>query len=257
MPKYSNKYREEFMADLDKLFNALDPTGTNTKWYHDFCDPMSDKEFDDWVLWLHSDLKHNFYWEVVEYERPMKLEYISKAAKLFNISLYERVCIPHINGDRKTVIVTPDKVPVGWAHIKRLPQTIHHKNSGSVSIEKRNSITNQVIGADKNGKITDVETYALTAYGANNFLREMLGFRADDEAAKDQAYSQIVTEGVVYLNDLESYPEDKVALNTLDTYYTGAGMKTNLVSGTKLIASPRVKMKGEAILNCFSLFPSI
>lgn len=245
MPKYENKARADFMADLDKLFNALDPTGTNTKWYHDHFDPMSDKEFDKWVEWLDEDLTHNFYWEVVEYERPMKLEYIENAAKLFGIRLYERVAIPHINGDTRTVIVTPDPVPVGWTHIKRLPQTIHHKNSGSTSIEKRSSTTGQVTGADKNGRITDVETYALTAYGATNVLKEMLGFRADDEAAKNQAYNRIAVDGNVYLSELESYPEDKVAINTLDVYYTGAGMKTNIISGTKLIGSPRVRAKGE------------
>ena len=46
MPKYTNQARADFMADLDKLFNALDPTGTNTKYYHDKWDKVSDKEFD-------------------------------------------------------------------------------------------------------------------------------------------------------------------------------------------------------------------
>lgn len=243
MPTYSNKARADFMADLDKLFNALDPTGTNTKFYHEKWDKVSDKEFDKWVLWLDEAFEHNFYWEIDEYDRPAKLEYIQKAADLFGIPLYERVCIPHLNGKDGPVVVTPDKVPVGYIHEKRLPQTVHHKNSGSTSINKRSSITGQVSGQDKNARISNVETYALSAYGANNTLKEFLGFRADDEMAKNQAYNRIATDGVCYLGELESLPEDKTAVNTLDVYYTSAGMKTNIISGSKLLASPRKKAK--------------
>lgn len=240
MAKYSNTARANFMADLDKLFNALDPSGANTKWYHDKYDKVSDKEFDDWVKWLDT-LEHNFYWEFEEYKRPAKLENIEKAAKLFGIQLYERVAVPYLNGTAENVIVTPNPVPVGWTHVKRLPQTIHHKNSGSTSINKRNSKTGQVTGEDKNGRITDVETYAMTAYGAEHSLKELLGFRADDEAAKNQAYNRIERDGVVYMGDLQSSPEDKSAINTLDVFYTSAGMKTNIISGSKLIMSPRAK----------------
>ena len=243
MPKYNNPAREQFMADLDKLFNALDPTGTNTKYYHDKWDKVSDKQFDEWVMWLDAAFENNFYWEIVEYERPAKLEYIMDAAKKFGIPLYEHVSIPHLNGTTDNVITTPDEVPVGYIHMKRLPQTIHHKNSGSTSIAKRSSTTGQVTGADKNARITNVETYALNAYDAKNVLREFLGFRADDDVAKNQAYNRIATDGVVYLDELESFPEDKAAISTLDVYYTSAGMKTNIISGSKLIASPRKKPK--------------
>lgn len=241
MPTYTNKARAEFMADLDKLFNALDPTGTNTKYYHDKWDKVSDAEFDKWVKWLDSALENNFYWEIDEYERPAKIEYIMDAAKKFGINLFERVCIRHINGEKGPDIVTPDPVPVGWIHVKRLPQTIHHKNSGSTSITHRNSLTNQVTGEDKNARVTDVDVYALTAYNANYTLKEFLGFRADDMAAKNQAYTRLSAEGVVYLDELESEPEDKGAINTLDAFYTAAGMKTNIISGSKLLASPRTK----------------
>lgn len=242
MPKYTNSARAKFMADLDKLFNILDPSGANTKYYHDKWDKVSDKEFDNWVKWLDND-ENNFYWETIEYKRDAKLENIVKAADAFNIPLYERVAVPYLNGSEEDVIVSPDPVPVGWIHVKRLPQTIHHKNSGSTSITKRNAKTGQVTGEDKNGRITDVETYAMTAYGAEKTLQELLGFRADDEAAKNQAYAHLMNEGVIYLNELQSTPEDKSAINTLDVYYTSAGMKTNIISGSNLIMSPRKTLK--------------
>ena len=92
--------------------------------------------------------------------------------------------------------------------------------------------------------ITNYLTNAIkNAYGAEKTLKELLGFRADNEAAKNQAYSRLMNEGVVYLDELESYPEDRVAINTLDVYYTSAGMKTNIISGSKLISSPRENKK--------------
>ena len=60
-------------------------------------------------------------------------------------------------------------------------------------------------------------------------------------AAKNQAYTRLSAEGVVYLDELESEPEDKGAINTLDAFYTASGMKTNIISGSKLLASPRTK----------------
>lgn len=242
MPKYTNAARAKFMADLDKLFNTLDPSGTNTKYYHDKWDKVSDKEFDKWIEWLDNQ-DNNFYLETEEYKRPLTLENIVKAADAFNIPLYERVAAPYLNGTEENVIVTPDPVPVGWIHVKRLPQTVHHKNAGSTSITKRNMKTGQVYGEDKNGRITDVETFALTAYGAEKTLKELLGFRADDEVAKNQAYASLSTDGVIYQGDLKSDPEDKAAINTLDVYYTSAGMKTNIISGSDLIMSPRKDIK--------------
>lgn len=243
MPKYTNQARAEFMAELDELFNIIDPSGANAKYYHDKWDSVSDAEFDKWIMWLgEDDFANNFYWEIDEYDRPMKMELIFKAMKKYDIPIFEKCCIPHINNSGEDVIVTPDPVPVGYIHIKRLPQTVHDKNTGSTSISKRSALTNQVTGQDKNARITNVETYALKAYGANHSLKELMGFRADDEAAKTQAYNAIAENGVVRLADLESGPEDKVAVNTLDTYYTAAGMKTNLVSGTKLIKGPKIKL---------------
>ena len=52
-----------------------------------------------------------------------------------------------------------------------------------------------------------------------------------------------MNEGVVYLNRLQSSPEDKAAINTLDVYYTSAGMKTNIISGSNIIMSPRKPLK--------------
>ena len=231
--------RKQFMTTLTNVMNKLDPTGTNAKIYKEKLDPMSDAQFDKWARAFFADEKQNLYLEIVEYERDTDLKRIEDAANYLGVPLYERVAIPYLNGDPDLVTVTPTPVPVGYIHIKRMPQSVHHKNSGSTSIRRRSSKTGQVTGEDRNGRNTDVETYSLTAYGATNTLAEFLGPRADDEVKKNQMYSQIEMDGVCYASQLSSTQEDKVALNTLDVYYNASGFMTNMVRGQYLLSSPR------------------
>ena len=121
-------------------------------------DPMSDTEFDKWAKDFFADDKKNLYLEIVEYERDLTLEAIENAAKYLKVPLYERVVLPYLNGDPTLCTTTPTPVPVGYIHIKRMPQTVHHKNSGSTSIRHRSSKTGQVSGEGRNGRNTDVET---------------------------------------------------------------------------------------------------
>ena len=230
--------RKRFMQILIGTFDILDPSKSNSKKYKNKFEPMSDSEFNKWMKKFADNNKMYTYWETVEYETDAKLENIEKAAKFLNIPLYEHVVIRHTNDNPDgDTIVTPTPCPVGYTHIKRMPQSVHHKNAGSTSIDARSHITGQVSGKDKNGRTTDVETYALTTYGAERSLKELLGFRADDESAKAQAMAAIQTDGYVMQDDILSFQTDKVAINTLDTYYTAMGFKTNIVYGGDAISS--------------------
>lgn len=230
--------RKKFMKTVTDTMNLLDPSGKNAQLYKDKFSKMSDKQFDEWMKAFKKNDKSNFYLEIIEFDRELKLENIEKAAKYLNIPLYEYICVPYVNGPDGEAIVTPTPCPVGYIHIKRMPQSVHHKNAGSTSNSKRNTKTGQVTGEDKNGRTTDVETFAMTTYGADACLKELMGFRADDMAAKKQAYAAIERDGFVQLSDLQSNQTDKVAINTLDAYYTAMGFKTNIVYGGNMISSP-------------------
>lgn len=238
MPRSIAEKRKEFMTTLLGVMNRLDPTGANADIYEEKFGKMSDEEFVKWITEFKNDEKQNLYLETIEYERDLTLPRIKAAANFIHIPLYERVAVPHINQDPNNVVVTPEPIPVGFIHIKRMPQTIHHKNAGSTDIKRRNSKTGQVTGEDKNGRNTDVESYALTAYGASQTLAEFMGPRADDLVAKNQMYAKIERDGVVYKADLHSHQKDKVAINTLNTYYWAMGFTTNIVNGGNLLPSP-------------------
>lgn len=100
----------------------------------------------------------------------------------------------------------------------------------STDISTRNSKTNQVVGHDKSGRISDAENYALMAIGGEYALREYMGPRADNSRTKQQMFKDIANQGYTRLADYEDNIDDKVALNLLDVYFTGAGIMTDLTS---------------------------
>jgi len=222
--------------------DILDPTGDNSKMYEEKFNKMNDKEFDSWANNFFNNPKANLYFEIVEFERELSLENEEKCAEYMKVPLFERVAIPHLTGDPNNVIVTPEPVPVGYIHEKRMQQTLLKKNSGSIDIHKRNPKTGQVINEDKNARNSDVETYSLIALGANQALREFMGPRADDMKAKNQMYNNISRDGYVELDDLENNPENKVALNTLDVYFLMQGISTNLVYPLDVLPSSKSKI---------------
>jgi hypothetical protein len=241
MTKSIAEKRKQFMDTLLTTFKKMDPTGENAKIYEEKFSKMSDQQFDAYIKDFFNDDKKNFYFELVEYERELKLENIEAAAKYLGVPLYEKVVVPYLNGDDTLCTATPTPVPVGYIHLKRQPQTVHSKDHMSTSISHRSSKTGTVTGHDRNGRVTDVENYAYNAYGAYKTLAEFMGPRADDEHKKDQMYAQIELNGVCYGSELQSNSEDKVAINTLDTYYAAMGFVTNITRGGWLLSSPNPK----------------
>lgn len=222
--------RKAFMDHLCKAMDLLDPTGENSAAYHRKFDKMTDKEFDAYITKFLNNPKANLYLEIVEYERDLDIANIEKCAEYLKVPLFERVALPYLTGDKDNTIVTPNPVPVGYIHEKRMPQTLLKKSAGSISIEQRNPKTGQVIGDDKNARQSDQEVYSLVALNAMNALKEFMGPRADDVRARNQMYNQIAKNGYVSLEELDDDPYNKTSLNTFNMYFLMMGFTTNLVT---------------------------
>lgn len=239
--------RKKFMKMLLDTFNLLDPSGDNAKKYEKFFSSMSDDQFDKYIRKFFANDSQQFYLEIVEYMRDIKYENIEKAAKYLGVPLYETVYLPHINHDLENVTVTPEKVPVGYIHEKRMMQTLEKKNSGSTSNTQRNPLTGQVTGDDKNGRNSDVETYSLLATGAEYALKEFLGPRADDEVARNEMATAIAKNGYVSMKDLTNDKANKTSLNTLNIYFLMQGFKTNLIGSGNLLPKPKNEERSQAL----------
>ena len=79
-------------------------------------------------------------------------------------------------------------------------------------------------------RISDSETYVMTAVGLDHALEEFLGPRADG-TTKQRLYSQIATYGYCSLKDLEPYQDitQNQTVNTISTYLLGAGIDNDLL----------------------------
>ena len=235
--KEKRKKIENLVYTFMKL---IDPSGNNESKYKKLFGKMSDNDFSKWMNELSSNPKKHFYLEIVEYVNDIKYENIEKAADFLKVPLYEYVYLPHVNGDPdKNIVVTPEKVPVGYLHEKRMMQTLEKKNSGSTHRSERNPITGTVTGDDKNARNSDVETYAMLAINADAALKEFMGPRADDEVSGREMYMRIDRDGYVNEDDLPSDPRNKTSLNTLAIYFYMQGFKTNLLRGDNLLPEPR------------------
>lgn len=226
--KEKRKKMEKLIYDT---FSTLDPSGVNTEKYQSMFKDMTDSQFDSFFKkYFNSD--SYMILDIVEYERELKLENIEKAAKLLGVPLFERLVMPNMNHDTENPIVTKYEVPVGYLHIKRLQQMLSKKNSTSTDISSRSAITGQVINADKNARNSDQENIAMITTGVDAPIRELLGGRADNMAAKTTMYSEIAKKGYVSLSELPNDPSSKISLNSLDVYFLGMGIKTDLLTNT-------------------------
>lgn len=230
----SNK-RKKMEKLIYDTFSALDKTGANTKRYKDAFSSMTDSQFDKFFKDLFNDEHAYLILNICDYEIDLRLDDIDDAAKVLDVPLFERVAFPHFTMDKDKVVVTSEKVPVGYAHEKRTQQILSKKNGLSTSVDTRSSLTGQVSGADKNGRESDLENSMLVSMGMTEVLKELNGPRADDLVMKKEMLDQINRNGYTELSTLTDKVENKTTLNTINTYFLGMGLHTDLVTkGLKL-----------------------
>lgn len=224
--------RKNIEEKIYKTMSILDPDGYNEKRYKGLFSSMNDEKFSKWIKNFLSEEDSNFTLETTPFEKnkqDLKIENIKKAADYLNVPLDEYIYMPFVNPDGKPVR-SREPVPVGYVHIKRLEQILSKKNAYSTDISQRNAKTGAVTGHDKNGRVSDMENYALLTLGAKEALKEFLGPRADDMYMKTDMLKDISRDNYCSLKNMDSRIENKTALNTLDVYYTSAGFVTDLIT---------------------------
>lgn len=222
--------RKKMLKIIYDVFNALDPTKTNTDKYKSFFEPMSDTAFKSFFKKFFEDEKEYLILDMVDFKRDLTIEMIEKAADIIHIPLYETVYMPHITMDKEHPVGTREPVPVGYIPYKRTQQTLSKKNGLSTSISKRSAITGQVTSSDKNGRESDLENSMLISIGADYILRELNGPRADDMVMKTEMQTAIQNKGFVSINELTNDTANKTTLNTADVYLLGMSLKSDLVT---------------------------
>lgn len=226
-------------AQIEKLiydiFDALDPTGMNTTKYKKILSAMNESEFEAFMKNYLNDPEEHFCFDLVEYENNLDFNNVEKAADILGIPLYEYVYLPHLTMDKNNIVCSQEKCLVGYLNIKRTQQMVQKKNGLTLDDEKRSAITGQVIDDDKNSKTSDTEAQIMVGLEMNETLKELLGPRGDDKYMAQEAMKQIENQGYLVMDDIETSPLNKVALNTINTYLLAMGLKTNLVTDSDIL----------------------
>jgi len=138
------KQKRNIMESLVyEVFDALDPTETNSEKYREMFSDMSDTQFDSFFKDFFKDDDLFLTLDIVDYERDLTIYNIEKAAKILNVPLLEKVVMPFANMNKEHPTITKYEVPVGYLHLKRMQQMLFKKNSQSTDISMRSATTGQ------------------------------------------------------------------------------------------------------------------
>lgn len=230
MAKMTPEKRKKMEKLIYDFFTAFDKSGINTKKYKNVFENMTDIQFDRYFKDFFADDKAYLILDIVDYEHTITVDDIERAAKVINTPLFENVFLPHLTMDKEHVVETKVPVPVGYINIKRTQQTVMKKNGISTEIDQRSAITQQVTGHDKNGRESDLENTMLTALGMPSTLKELNAPRADDIHMKQEMLRDIALNGYTKLADMEDSVENKTTLNTVNVFFLGMSIESDLVT---------------------------
>jgi hypothetical protein len=249
--------RKEVQSKILKTLEILDPSKKNAKKYAAIFDKMSDAQFLAYFKKMASDDNNNFYVEMDLYdEKKVTMDTVESAAAYLKLPLEEFVYLRHTSPDGKPMR-SPFKVPVMYIHLKRMQQLLSKKNIMNTDVMKagaRSKLSGSLGSADSTGRLTDGDTTALLAVtnnvtddynqrnamanalegksGDNYIIKELLGARADNMNHKLQMQSEIASFGAASLTNYKnSMIHSGQALNTLDVFLIGAGLKSSLITG--------------------------
>lgn len=216
--------RKKAEALIYKTFDALDPTGSNTKFWKEMFAGMDDKEFKDFT---NRKLPYRLQTSPFRYEPST--QNIVDALDVIGVPLLEDVYEPYLyeNGEGKAV--TSKKALIGYVNLVPMKQMLAKKNNWSVDNAQRESKTGRLTGHDKGGLVSDREMESLLLFDqlkcVDLFSHEM----ADDMDAKSQMLTQINSTGQYRQEETVRENKNQISKNTVDAYLIGSCLYTNLL----------------------------
>lgn len=220
-----NAQRKKAEELIYKYFDAVDKTGTNTAYYKNIFNKMSDSQFLNFVK---RPLPYRFHtrpWEV-----EPKMEDVKDGLDVLGVPLTEKVALPYLYRNSKGQPIISKEAIVVPIHIKKMKQFIVKKNHITTGINDRDYKTGLLVYHDKGGKTSDREMEGLIAMGMDKTMKELTTFRADAMEAKSIAYSTISTTGDLYQSDVPIDQTDFTSKNTLNYYLLGSSLYTNIIN---------------------------
>lgn len=250
------KNRKKVEKLIFNTLSKLEIGGLNAKKYKELFEKMSDVQFLAFFKKMQTDDTAHLYVETDLYgKNQITMDSIEEAAEFLNVPLEEYLYIQHKTDDGE-IIRLPQKVPVMYIHLKRMQQLLSKKNISNVDIDSgnvRSRITGGLNATNKSGRFTDSDTQALLSATSETgtfnvspktneevpafpIMAELMHMRGDNNVIRANVLQQIAFSGEVSLlrtaEAMEGQPRSSTrgqATQTLDVYYLGAGLKTDVM----------------------------
>lgn len=221
----TKKKREEVEALIYQVFDAIDPSKTNSEHYKKLFSKMSNEQFLKFV-----SLRFPYRYHEKPFVTEPDMSDIEKACKILGIPLMEKLNLPYLYTNKDGIPAQSKECLVMYIPLKKVKQFITKKNAMSVNTSSRDMNTGLLLGVDKNGKESDREFEALSVMGLEKTMEEFARPRADAMKAKNQMYNTINTTGMVTLDELPKDEDDSLSKNLLNTYLIGSLINSNLIN---------------------------
>lgn len=217
--------RKQVESLIIKVFDIVDKSGINTKYYKDLFEKMSDTQFLNWMK-----KEYPIRFQLRTGTTNPSMTDIIEALKAINVPLTEKIYSPNLYRNSEGKAVASQDCTVMYLHLKKVQQFITHKNKWASSITNRDIKTGRLIGADKGALTSDREFESLASWGLTNTMEEFSNSRADDMEAKNYMYNQINSTGMFKLKDLPKTVDSQLSKNLMNTYLLAAHINSNLIN---------------------------
>jgi hypothetical protein len=229
--------RLNFEKKVFDLMAELDPGRYNENIYREYFSKLSDEQFKTFAYNLYAKEDFNLFFEtgLLDRKNALTLKKIRDIARKRGVELMEYVEFPYKRPGRpEDPPVSAAKIPVIYSAVRPLQQLLDKKNSLSSNTDQINSLTGQVTGSSKASTVGNMQTISLVTSNQMKAVKEMHGPRSDDLTAKLKMIDMIESSGDYDIDDINTRPGDKQALETMRVMLVGAGFRVSYGGNERL-----------------------
>lgn len=198
----------------------------NVELYKTLFDSMNDKEFDNFMVRLKNGDIHLSV--VIPNDGKIRVSFENNVSvgKKIGLKFFERV---KTTGQQDYPdYLTPNEMLVMMLPIRKAQQLLSKK----ISIPEHNlsidTLTGQVAGKSKSGKITFPEQQTMLAMNMKDSVLELAKIRGGDQGAAKALNDKLFQDGVASQAEVNQYSTSVTSTNTLKQYFLGMHIRSTL-----------------------------
>jgi hypothetical protein len=217
--------RKAVQDKILKVVSAMDPSGTNVKYYTQLFNSLSDKDFDSYMKRI-KDGTDVLPFYAANMVTKIKVKDLVKVAENTGVKLFERIKMYDPITD--SYYLTPHEQFVIILPVRKMSQFVDHKLSVAEGDSRIDTLSGQVIKPDQAGSISQIEVQTLYARGLKATISELTKYRGGDVVAFAEFKNELEERGTTSIDkDSQSVARSAV---TMDTLFSGMHIESN-VSG--------------------------